>query len=219
MKLLLRLSALFAVAALVALAAGAQTASIDMGPFSGGRLVTPIGPRTYPVPDPGPTYPHDAYVVYQPDPQCPGIGNVLPDSAKSICMRTKAIEYLIQEVQNGRLAPGPAWKDCTYPSAPEWRYCVEFSIKAHVPEIRWGMSRVYLFGILAQVPTWVCAGGVAYDGFIRVSLHDGATHAYTWTAWETINSALHYHLDRKDLTDSAFVGVGTNWAASQCGVN
>lgn len=60
---------------------------------------------------------------------------------------------------------------------------------------------------------------MAYERHIRVSLHDGATHAYTWTAWETANSLLRYTLDLGHLTDGPIPAAATNYAASQCGVN
>lgn len=216
MKTLLRLSALFAVLALVAWAAGAQTASIDMGPFSGGRLVTPIGPRTYPVPDPGPTYPLSGYFVYQPDPACPTVGSMLPDSARTICQRAKAIEYLIQEVQSGRLTPGPAWKDCTYRSDPAWPYCVEFSIKAHVPEIRFGMSPVWVRGVIGTAPFEGCAAGVAYSDWVRVSIAD-LPRSYLLVSHETTNTLLFYFLDRRDLADGYVCNEAVSYARSACG--
>lgn len=228
MKPLLRLSALLAVLALVALAAGAQVVSIDMGPFLDARLVTPesastlepritvpVGPR--PTPTPPVTYPADGFFVYEADPTCPGSSNVVLAAAPAICMRAEALEWLADEVRYSRLTPGPAWRDCTYPSDPNWASCLSYTFRSYAPEIRFGQSRKWTYGVLAQVPQWVCATGIAYSGFIRVSL--ASPVAYRLVAWETLNSALHYRLDRKDLTDGAVVSAGTNAAAQACGVN
>ncbi len=203
MRLLLRLSALLAVAALVAWVAGAQT-------------TVPIGPR--PTPPPEPSYPLDGAFVYQPDPHCPGSSNVLPDLATAVCMRAKATEYLINEISARRLEPGPAWTECNGWSSFARPGCVAMSLGYRLPEIRFGQSAVYLKGNLAQVETWGCFGGVAYERHILVSLHDGATHAYTWTAWETGNSLLRYTLDLGHLTDGSIPAAATRYAAQACGV-
>lgn len=199
MRLLLRLSALLAVAALVALAAGAQVT---------GRIV--------PVPDPV-TYPQDGVFVYSADPTCPGVNATVPALAPAVCMRAKALEWLRDEVRYSRVTPGPAWRDCTYPGDPNWGNCLEFAFRGYTPEIRYGQSAKWVYGLRAGVPMWVCATGIAYSSHIRVSL---AHSTYRLVAWETLNSALNYRPDRRDLTDtSAVVGVGTNWAAAACGVN
>lgn len=170
-------------------------------------------PRTTPTPTPA-SYPADGFYVYEADPTCPGASNVIPPASPAVCMRAKALLWLRSEVEFSRLIPGPAWTDCS--RGQSWSSCLEFAFLRYSPEIRYGQSRKYVKGNLAQTEQWVCAAGISYPTYIRVSL---AHSTYRLVAWETLNSALRYRLDRGDLTDSsAVVGVGVNAAAAACGV-
>lgn len=176
---------------------------------------TPIGSRPTPTPTPVPPNPADGVFVYNADPTCPGSSAVVPPMAPAVCMRAKALEWLRDEVRYQRLAPGPAWRDCTYPSDPAWPYCLEYAFLRYAPEIRFGQSAKWIYGNRLQVEGWYCATGISYQSYIRVSL---AHATYRLVAWETLNSALRYRLDRKDLTDGAVVSAGVNAAAAACGV-
>lgn len=177
------------------------------------RAGEPIGPRPTPTPTPA-SYPADGVYVYERDPTCPGSSNVVPPVAPAVCMRAKALEWLRSEVEFGRLLPGPAWRDCSRGSS--WSSCLEYAFLRYSPEIRYGQSAKWVYGNRAQVEGWYCAAGIGYSTYIRVSL---AHSTYRLVAWETLNSALRYRLDRGDITDSsAVVGVGVNAAAAACGV-
>lgn len=171
-------------------------------------------PRTTPTPTPA-SYPADGFFVYEADSICPGTSNVIPPASPAVCMRAKALLWLRSEVEYSRLIPGPAWTDCS--RGLSWSSCLEYAFFRYAPEIRFGRSRKYVRGNLSQTETWLCASGISYPAYIRVTLSTAST--YRLVAWETLNSALRYRLDRGDLTDSsAVVGVGVNAAAAACGV-
>lgn len=176
---------------------------------------TPIGPRPTPTVTPAPN-PADGVFVYSADPTCTyaGSSSVVAPLPPAICMRAAALDWLRAEVEFGRLVPGPAWRDCS--RGASWSSCLEYAFLRYSPEIRYQQSAKWIYGDRLQQPGWYCAKGIAYQGYVRISL---AHETYRLAAWETLNSALRYRLDRKDLTDSsAVVGVGVNAAAAACGV-
>ena len=103
-----------------------------------------VAPQPEPVAVPAPLgpFPLDGAFIYMPDPQClqNGVATQFPDLAKSICMRGKAVEYLIGEVTAGRVAVGQGFRDCTYPSDPAWPSCIERVLRGATPEIRFGQT-------------------------------------------------------------------------------
>jgi len=181
----------------------------------GERSVVPVGARPAPPPE---TFPADGAFVYQPDPRCThlGVGYTLPDLAKSICMRGKAIEYLIAEVGAKRIIPGPAFTQCNWawPSDPSWRNCTEYAIRKATPELRFGMSPFWTRGNIGGEPFEGCAAGVAYQTFVRVSLAD-LPRSYSLSSWETANSILFYLLNLPG--DGPSTAAATAYAAAACG--
>ena len=184
-------------------------------PAAAERGVVPVGPREGN--PPAASYPQDGAFVYSPDPACPTVGRTLPDLPKALCMRAKALEYLIREVAERRVIPGPgftacqSWADFAFPT------CVDWAIRLRTPEIRWGMSPVYLTGHIGGVPWTGCVAGVSYPTFIRVSLAD-ESRIYRLASWETANGIVVYWLDLRESGDGPIVSAATNYAAQACGV-
>jgi hypothetical protein len=164
------------------------------------------------------SYPLDGVFIYRPDPKCPGRGVIIPDLAMAFCMRAEALNYLIREVAAARVRPGPAWTSCSYPSDPNWKNCVEYAIKAAMPEIRFGQSPRWLTGSIQGVPWTGCAAGVASHTFIRVSLAD-ESRIMRLVAWETSNVLLAHYLDLYASADGPITAAATNYAAQACGAN
>lgn len=164
----------------------------------------------------GPT-PPGAFLVYGPDPRCEGRGYVIPDLVLCTAMRDKAAEYVCREVQAGRVVPGPGFKACTYHGDPNWPSCVEFAVKRSLPEIRFGVSPVWVEGNICGVPYSGPAAGVAYQNYIRVSLAD-VTRIYKLCSWECANSLLFYLFDLPTAGDGPVTAAATAYAAAACGV-
>ena len=164
----------------------------------------------------GPT-PPGAFFVYGPDPRCEGRGSIIPDLVLCTAMRDKAAEYLVREVSAGRVRPGPKFRACSYLSDPAWPNCIEFAVKAALPEIRFGVSPVWVEGSIGGVTYTGPAAGVAYPTYIRVSLAD-TSRIYRLCAWETCNSLLANLFDLWTSADGQITGAATNYAASHCGV-
>jgi hypothetical protein len=164
----------------------------------------------------GPT-PPGAFLVYGPDPRCEGRGFVIPDLMLCTAMRDKAAEYVTGEVQSGRVRPGPGFTACTWPSDPAWRNCIEFAVKRAMPEIRFGVSPVWVIGHIGGVPYEGPAAGVAYQTFIRVSLAD-TSRIMRLCAWETANCLLAYLFDLPTYGDGPVTAAATDYAARACGV-
>lgn len=179
---------------------------------------TEVAPaRTPPAPE---TWPMDGAFVYQPDPRCAqhGVGLTLPDLGRAVCMRSRAADYIAQEVGAKRIVPGPAFTQCNWawPNDNSWASCVGYAVSARVPEIRFGQSPFWTRGSIGNEWWEGCAAGVAYYASIRVSLHD-LPRSYDLVSWETANSLLRWLFDRGDLGDGSYVSAATNHAAAQCG--
>lgn len=178
--------------------------------------VVPAGPVTV---DPGvigPT-PPNAFLVYGPDARCEGRGNVIPDLALCTAMRDRAAEYVMREVQAGRVRPGPKFTGATYPSDPNWPNAIEFAVRAAMPEIRFGVSPVWVEGNIGGVPYSGPAAGVAYERYIRVSLAD-PSRVYRLCSWECANGLLFYLFDLPTAGDGPVTAAATAYAAAACGV-
>ena len=164
----------------------------------------------------GPT-PPGGFWVYGPDARCVGRGNVIPDLVLCTKMRDSAAEYVRKEVQAGRVRPGPKFTACTYPSDSNWPNCIEFAVKAAMPEIRFGVSPAWVDGHIGGVPYSGPAAGVAYSTFIRVSLED-VSRIYKLCAWETSNSLLNYLFDLPTAGDGPVTAAATAYACAANGV-
>lgn len=168
-------------------------------------------------------YPLDGAFIYQPDPACAsnGVGVYFPDLITSVCMRTKAAEYLIREVGAKRIIPGAKFKACDWAWSVQtsWQKCVEVELNTKLPEIRFGQSAYFVNGSIEGVPWTGCAAGVAFDKFIRVWLTTEGSRVYKLVSWETSNSELAYVLDLYTSADGPITGAATNYAAQACGVN
>ena len=164
----------------------------------------------------GPT-PPGAFLVYGPDPRCEGRGYAIPDLVLCTKMRDKAAEYVCREVQAGRIVPGPNFRACTFPSDPAWPSCIEFAVRRALPEIRFGVSPVWVEGSIGGVTYNGPAAGVAYEHYIRVSLAD-TSRILRLCAWETSNSLLAYLLDKYTSADGPITAAATEYAAAACGV-
>lgn len=162
--------------------------------------------------------PPNAFLVYAADPRCEGRGSIIPDLVLCTAMRDKAAEYLVREVSAGRVRPGPDFRACTFPSDPNWANCIEFAVRAALPEIRFGVSPVWVEGSIGGVTYNGPAAGVAYPEYIRVSLAD-QSRIYRLCAWETANSLLANLLDKWADADGPITAAATDFAAAQCGVN
>ena len=174
--------------------------------------------RTTPPPE---TFPLDGAFVYNADPRCVqyGVGLTLPDLQKAVCMRSRALEYLIGEVSAKRLIPGSGFSQCDYAwgSDSSWAACVEYAIRAVTPEIRLGQSPFWTRGNISGQPWEGCAAGVAYPQHIRVSIHD-LPRSYRLVSWETANAIVYYLLDLPTAGDGPAVSAATSHAAAACGV-
>lgn len=164
----------------------------------------------------GPT-PPGAFLVYGPDPRCEGRGYVIPDLVLCTKMRDKAAEYVCREVQQGRVVPGPGFRDGTYFGDPNWPNAIEFAVRRAIPEIRFGVSPVWVEGSIGGVTYTGPAAGVAYPTFIRVSLAD-PSRILRLCAWETSNSLLAYLFDLYNSADGPITAAATDYAAAACGV-
>lgn len=166
-----------------------------------------------------PTYPEDAFLVYQPDPLCAqhAIGYQLPEAHVAICHREKAIEYLIREVSEKRVIPGPAFRACDYAwSQPaSWAGCVDYQIRSATPEIRWGMSPYYVVGSTGGKPYTGCVAGVSYPQFIRVNLGQ-PYRIMDLVTNETTNVILAYVIDRYNDSDGPIAGAAIQYANAHC---
>ena len=232
-KTLLRISALFALLALIAWAAGAQefdgcnwVARNSQGVITGTtamwctddlvlRGTVPIGSR--PTPTPAPTYPLDGVFVYQPDPLCPSVGTTIPDLAKAVCMRSKALEYLAIEVGAKRIIPGPKFIACNWAwsSNPAWISCVDYAIRNATPEIRFGMSPFSTRGSIGENEWQGCAAGIAYETYVRISIAD-LPRSYALAAWEPSNTILVNLLDLRASGDGPIVEAALAYALTKC---
>ena len=163
-------------------------------------------------------FPLDGAFVYRADPQCAAVvATTLPDLTRALCYRAKAIDYLSREVSAGRITPGPGFTACTYPSDPSWAGCVAYAIRRGTPEIRYGVTPLYVTGgLIGSTPYTGCAAGLALDAYIRVSLAD-LPRSYRLVAWETANHVLAYTLDLLTSADGTITGVATDYAAQACG--
>jgi hypothetical protein len=180
------------------------------------RGVVTVGPRADQPPE---TFPLDGAFVYQADPRCSslGVGYVLPDLQKSVCMRGAAIEYLVREVGAKRVVPGFKFKTCdwAWSSDSSWAFCTERAIREATPELRFGQSPFWTRGNIGGELYEGCAAGVAYQSHVRVSIAD-LPRSYLLSAWEPTNSVLFYLLDLPG--DGPVTAAATAYAAAECGI-
>ena len=187
-------------------------------PPSLGPIVIVADPVSVPPGTIGPT-PPGAFLVYGPDPRCEGYGNVIPDLVLCTAMRDRAAEYLVREVSAGRIHPGPKFTSCTYPSDPAWPSCISYTVHNALPEIRFGVSPVWVEGSIGGVPHNGPAAGVAYEHYIRVMLCDpDPRRVYLLCAWECSNSLLAYLFDLYTEADGPITSAACAYAAAECGV-
>ena len=95
----------------------------------GGTAPVSVGPNVI-----GP-FPLDGVFVYERDTRCPGVSDTLPSLSVAVCWRGKAIEYLVREVAEKRVTPGPAFTICNwaYSEPVSWAACVETQIRNATP--------------------------------------------------------------------------------------
>ncbi len=210
-------SLLLAALLVASFAAAERGVEPDMGPFRDGQLVTvPTGPRTPPS-EPGSSYPQDGAFVYREDARCTTGNRAMPNLATALCMRNKALEYLIREVSERRVIPGPAFVACNSWAPYAFPACVDWWVRLHTPEIRFALSPVYVEGHIGGVPYVGCAAGVSYPTYARVSIAD-LPRSYRLAAWETANGIVVYWLDLRESGDGPIVSAATNYAATACGI-
>lgn len=167
-------------------------------------------------------FPLDGAFIYQSDPKCTsnGVGAYFPDLQTAVCMRSKAVEYLIREVGTKRITPGFKFKACDWAwnSPSSWQKCIEVELGTKMPEIRFGTSAFFVQGSIQGVPWEGCAAGVAYDKYIRVWLTTEGSRVYRLVSWETSNSDLAYILDLYTSADGPITSAATTYAAQACNV-
>lgn len=161
--------------------------------------------------------PAGAFLVYDADPRCEGEGRVIPDLALCRAMRDSAAEYLTREVSANRIVPGPKFPSWTFPSSPDWPSCVASLVMQHIPEIRFGLSPLWVDGAIGGTPYSGPAAGCAYESYIRISLADSA-RIYRLCAHECANALIVYLFDLAHEGDGLIVNAAVNYAATANGV-
>ena len=192
----------------------ARTAATEPLLVMGGTAPVSVGPNVI-----GP-FPLDGVFVYERDTRCPGVSDTLPSLSVAVCWRGKAIEYLVREVAEKRVTPGPAFTICNwaYSEPVSWAACVETQIRNATPEIRFARSPSWVEGSIQGVPYTGCAAGIAYPMYVRVSLAD-QSRLYPLVSWETSNSILAYTLDRWADADGPITSAATAYARAACPAN
>lgn len=227
MKSLLRLSALLAVAALVAWAAGAQTISLDTGPYDLSTLTSrgigdtlemrgtvPVGPRTPPPPEP--TIPDAAVLLWQIDSRCsPAVETVtLPPLALRDCLTLQARLAAARIVKRDRVGIGSG-SPC-YPYTGVMRdNCLDVAART-LPGVSYGMSGRWIRGLRVGEPWEGCAAGISGNP-IFVSLAE-PWRVNALLSWEASNAWLWLAFDRIDLTDGPIISESTSAALTACGL-